>query len=86
MKTIKLLSAIFIFAITFTSCTFEDEAISPYDTADQANGGIMYDKFWAAESDFDQTNTHLATLSAKGDFFRCKQCHGWDGLGRVNSS
>lgn len=82
MKLLKFLSAIFIFAITFTSCTFEDEAISPYDTADQANGGIMYDKFWAAESDFDQTNTHLATLSAKGDFFRCKQCHGWDGLGR----
>ena len=89
MKSLKFLSAIFIFAITFTSCTFDDETIDPavvaYNNADQANGGIMYDKFWAAESDFDQTNTHLATLSAKGDFFRCKQCHGWDGLGREGS-
>ncbi len=85
MKTIKLLSAIFIFAIAFTSCTLDDEKIDPavvaYNNADQVNGGIMYDKFWASESDFDQSNANIATLSAKGDFFRCKQCHGWDGLG-----
>ncbi|HCE54924.1 MAG TPA: hypothetical protein DER05_07940 [Lutibacter sp.] len=81
MKALNLFYVIAIFAITFTSCTFDDEAISPFETADQANGGIMYDKFWATESNFDQTNTHLATLNAKGDFFRCKQCHGWDGLG-----
>ena len=41
----------------------------------------MYDKFWASESDFNQSNPNIATLSAKSDFFRCKQCHGWDGLG-----
>lgn len=88
MKTIKLFLAIFIFAITFTSCTYDDAVLEPIDpsiaayaNADVSNGGIMYDKFWASESTFDQANTNLATLSAKGDFFRCKQCHGWDGLG-----
>lgn len=85
MKTIKLLAAIFIFAIAFTSCTLDDEKIDPsveaYNKADYTNGGIMYDKFWAAESDFDQANPVKATVNAKADFFRCKQCHGWDGLG-----
>ena len=85
MKTIKLLSAIFIFAIAFTSCTFDDKEIDPaveaFNNADQANGGILYDKFWAEESDFDQANPVKATVNAKADFFRCKQCHGWDGLG-----
>jgi len=85
MNSLKILSAIFIFAITFSSCTFDDETIDPsveaYNKADYTNGGIMYDKFWASESDFDQSNANIATISAKGDFFRCKQCHGWDGLG-----
>jgi len=89
MKTIKLLAAIFIFAITFTSCTFDDEKIDPateaYNKADHINGGIMYDKFWATESDFDQANPVKATINAKADFFRCKQCHGWDGLGNAGS-
>lgn len=89
MKTLKLLSAIFIFAITFTSCTFDDETIDPaveaFNKADQVNGGIMYDKFWAVESDFDQANPVKATINAKADFFRCKQCHGWDGLGNAGS-
>jgi mono/diheme cytochrome c family protein len=85
MKFLKIFSAILIFASTFSSCTFDDETIDPsveaYNKADYTNGGIMYDKFWASESDFDQSNANIATLSAKGDFFRCKQCHGWDGLG-----
>ncbi|MHB1147075.1 MAG: c-type cytochrome [Lutibacter sp.] len=85
MKPLNLFSVIAIFAIAFTSCTFDDEVIDPsveaYNNADQINGGIMYDKFWATESNFDQTNANKATLSAKSDFFRCKQCHGWDGLG-----
>ncbi len=60
MKSLNLLAAIFIFATAFTSCTFDDETIDPaveaYNQADVANGGIMYDQFWAAESDFDQAN------------------------------
>jgi thiosulfate dehydrogenase len=85
MKNLKLLLGMFIFAITFTNCTFDDETTDPsveaYNIADQANGGIMYDKFWAAESSFDQSDANLATIDDNSNFFRCKQCHGWDGLG-----
>lgn len=85
MKKLNLFLAILIIASTITSCTHEDTIIDPsveaYNNADFKNGGIMYDKFWATESDFNQANDNLSTLSSKSDFFRCKQCHGWDGLG-----
>ncbi len=55
---------------------------NPANVADGALGGIMYDKFWAAESGFDQNDANLATFDNYSNFFRCKQCHGWDGLGR----
>lgn len=89
MKSFKLFLAIMIVGATFTSCTLDDEKIdsaeAAYSAADQVNGGIMYDKFWATESDFNQSNDNIAKLKAKGDFFRCKQCHGWDGLGNEGS-
>jgi len=84
MKKKQLLLLGLALGAIFTSCK-KDEEKTPYDLASASNGGIMYDKFWAAESDFDQTNTYLATLNAKGDFFRCKQCHGWDLLGTGGS-
>ena len=81
MKLFKLLAPILVFAFIFTSCKKEDPNEVAYNNASISNGGIMYDKFWSAESDFDQNSTNLATISASSDFFRCKQCHGWDGLG-----
>ncbi len=45
------------------------------------NGGRMYDQFWAADTTFNQTDT--ARYNQYADFFRCKQCHGWDLLGRA---
>ncbi|PKP09923.1 MAG: hypothetical protein CVU09_09855 [Bacteroidetes bacterium HGW-Bacteroidetes-4] len=85
MKQIRwFLSVALITATFFTSCN-NDEEPDPnqiaFENASIANGGIMYDKFWSTESNFDQNNTNLATLNDKADFFRCKQCHGWDGLG-----
>lgn len=89
MKTFKLFSAIALFAIAFTSCTYDDAVVDPaviaYDNADAVKGGMMYDKFWRADAGFDQNNANIATLNAKGDFFRCKQCHAWDGLGNAGS-
>ncbi len=87
MKQIKWMLTVAILGATFfTSCN-KDEDPTPdpnqvaYDNADPSKGGIMYDKFWSTEAEFDQNNANLATLNASGDFFRCKQCHGWDGLG-----
>jgi len=78
---------ILIFAVVFTSCKKDDtddpvdDWQAAYNSAVLSTGGIMYDKFWSTESGFDQNNVHLATLAAYSNFFRCKQCHGWDGLG-----
>jgi thiosulfate dehydrogenase len=49
-----------------------------YDAADGINGGTMYDKFWTPETGWNQSDPNLTTFNAYGDFFRCKQCHGWD--------
>ncbi len=91
MKThlsIKFLSVIFcgIMISTLISCDKDensDEDQAAYDAADGVNGGRMYDKFWANETDFvsptDQ-NISLSTIKDYGDFYRCKGCHGWGQL------
>mgnify|MGYP002725486643 CR=1 FL=1 len=85
MKTIKLFMAIFICALIFTSCKKNSSDPSPYDGAVMSKGGIMYDKFWTPESGFDQNNQYMGTFTTLGNFFRCKQCHAWDGLGNAGS-
>ncbi|PCI63275.1 MAG: hypothetical protein COB35_01390 [Gammaproteobacteria bacterium] len=61
---------------------------SKFSLADGINGGRLYSKFWADETGFSLTNsnlqdqTELDGISGKSNFFRCKQCHGWDRLGR----
>jgi len=89
MSKLTLIFATLVFtSLFFTNCK-EDDPIDPfkaaYDSANHSIGGIMYDKFWATEAGFDQNNTNIATLKAYSDFFRCKQCHGWDGLGTAGS-
>ena len=85
----KKFSSFFVVAMIittfFTSCESEESEVDPdreaYDKAEISEGGIMYDKFWSKESGYDQTDPNIATLNEYKDFFRCKQCHGWDGLG-----
>jgi mono/diheme cytochrome c family protein len=61
---------------------------SDFELADGINGGRLYSKFWATETGFDlgnsnlQDQTELDAITTRSDFFRCKQCHGWDRLGR----
>ncbi len=50
-------------------------------SANGVNGGRLYDQFWLAETTFSQVDT--ARYNHSADFFRCKQCHGWDLLGRT---
>lgn len=51
----------------------------PYATADGMNGGMLYDTFWAEETGYVAPDGF--DFAAHADFFRCKQCHGWDRLG-----
>jgi mono/diheme cytochrome c family protein len=87
-KTHYLFIALLICTTIIVGCKDDEEdppivdtSAEDYAKADGSIGGIMYDKFWSTESGFDQNSSNLATLKAAGDFFRCKQCHGWDGLG-----
>ncbi len=65
-----------------------DEANYPdpaFELADGINGGTMYDKFWTAETGWNQSDPNLATFNGFSNFFRCKQCHAWDRLGNAAS-
>ncbi|MDP2104902.1 MAG: c-type cytochrome, partial [Desulfobulbaceae bacterium] len=59
--------------------------ITAYEKADGKNGGLLYDNFLSQGEVSPQfSNSHTIDISAikdKSDFFRCKQCHGWDRIG-----
>ena len=86
MKTYQLFLMVMAFAALFVSCANdENELLTPYEAADVVKGGIMFDKFWSAESGYDQSSSNVIRFNAYPDFFSCKQCHGWDGLGSAGS-
>ncbi len=65
----------------------DGSCISPeqdaYNKADGILGGKLYDKFWASETGWTAPNgINAADITNYGDFYRCKQCHGWDQMGR----
>lgn len=60
-----------------------------YDSADAVNGGLLYDKWWKANggaeptTDFDPIWASQNTNARSGsDSWRCKECHGWDYVGK----
>jgi len=58
------------------------QADQAYADADGIMGGKLYDKFWATETGWTApTGINAADISDYGDFYRCKQCHGWDQMG-----
>ena len=88
-----LFATLLIFALVgvfLTGCSDDDPVAvggdpPDYTNADGINGGRMFDKFWATETGFDQADPNLATYSGNSNFFRCKQCHGWDRLGNAGA-
>lgn len=84
MRTHKLPRVSGILAVCFLLACSDDSTgpgSSPYEVADATRGGISYDLFWNASTGFNQADPLIARFNAKSDFFRCKQCHGWDQLG-----
>ena len=80
--------AIILFAGAQIGVTKPESALAvpqPYSDANGITGGQLYDKFWASETGWSQSDPNLNIFSAKADFFRCKQCHGWDRLGTSGS-
>lgn len=89
MKKIKWMLIVAVASAAIITACNKDEKQDPvpdanaiaYESASASQGGIMYDKFWSAQAQFDQSNPSISTFNTSADFFRCKQCHGWDGLG-----
>ena len=84
---LRVLSVGLVVYLAFaTGCSHDNPLpLTPYQKATSVNGGRMYDKFWASETGFDQTDTNFDTFNDNANFFRCKQCHAWDGLGNAGS-
>lgn len=53
-----------------------------YAAADGILGGTAYAKWWVTEA--GGSGTQPSTTVA-ADFYRCKSCHAWDGLGNAGS-
>jgi cytochrome c553 len=53
-----------------------------YTAADGILGGAAYSKWWTTEAGGSGTQPVTA---AAADFYRCKACHAWDGLGNAAS-
>ena len=75
------LGGFLLFAAAGCDSSSPNDPPSGYTNADAIRGGQLYDKFWATETGWNQADPNLATFNAKADFFRCKQCHGWDLIG-----
>ncbi|MDT3738143.1 MAG: hypothetical protein RO257_01440 [Candidatus Kapabacteria bacterium] len=86
MKYFLLLVAITsIILVSCSESTTNTTDPAAYTNADGIKGGILFDKFWSTESGYDQTNPNITKFNASADFFRCKQCHAWDLMGRNGS-
>ncbi len=53
-----------------------------YAAADGIVGGAAYSKWWTTEASGGGTQPATAVSA---DFYRCKACHAWDGLGNAAS-
>ena len=64
----------------------EAEEPDAYINADMTRGGLLYDKYWVVTGGEVPTGEHplYPTLGAKtgADTWRCKECHGWDYIGK----
>lgn len=79
---------IFTLTLTLFICTVVQANASGtagYEQADGINGGLLYDNFLkkgdVAAKFSNSHNTDITAIKDKCDFFRCKQCHGWDRIG-----
>jgi len=86
-RGIKTIITVLVLYLVFTTSCINDNELppTPFEQADPAIGGIMYDRFWSAEAKFDQNDPNIDIFKNNADFFRCKQCHAWDGLGNTGS-
>lgn len=62
--------------------SFTNDPPQAYLDADGIAGGATYSKWWTTDAGGNGTQP---TTTVSGDFYRCKACHAWDGLGNAGS-
>lgn len=88
--------AILLLGLTLQNCKHDVVPVTPvdtaqqsYDNADAINGARLYDKWYQtgtasiAGTNFTapvDATINMADVTNYGNFYRCKQCHGWDQL------
>ena len=64
----------------------ESEEPPEYTNADAVRGGLLYDKYWIVTGGDAPTDNHILypSFGAKtgNTTWRCKECHGWDYIGK----
>jgi len=70
-----------------TPATFgEAEEPPAYTNADVVRGGLLYDKYWILSGADEPTGEHILYPSfgarTGNTTWRCKECHGWDYIGK----
>lgn len=65
------------------ACLEHPENVATIDSADAAQGGKLYDNWWAATFQSPPTDSHplwpsSSTSQSGADTWRCSECHGWD--------
>jgi mono/diheme cytochrome c family protein len=90
-------SLFLLLAIALAGCTGDEGPVGPpgadgtdwpgeppagYVAADGIAGGAAYSQWWT--TDAVGSGTQPAT-TASAEFYRCKSCHAWDGLGNAGS-
>ena len=72
-----------LFAFTAMHASASDE--NRFEQANGINGGLLYDNFLkkgdVAAQFSNSYKIDTTAIKDKYDFFRCKQCHGWDRIG-----
>ena len=61
---------------------FPGPVTAEYTAADGLLGGAAYSKWWTTDAGGSGTQP---TTTAEADFYRCKACHAWDGMGNAAS-
>ncbi len=83
----------FFLLLALTGCS-SDDPTGPgpgpgdppgFTAADGMNGGQMFDRFWHTQAGWDQNDPNVAHFSQFSNFYRCKQCHGWDLLANAGA-
>jgi thiosulfate dehydrogenase len=66
----------------------QDIDTGPYPDTPEIHGGLLYDRWWAhlgvrvPEGDHPLWATQTTNTRTGPDTWRCKECHGWDYLGK----